>query len=192
MILTQTLFSVITVIFHFFSIRNWFRFEIFSKMIWFVFGNSWNNLDLSNPAKFTKSNALLLTCDINQVFFYITMSISYFQLTSQCTHTLILFSQRSLLLFIVKRRRLFSTERRNVNKQNKVIHQKQQPRHLGVILDSATVILFSNENWIKWEKCKPMPSRSHPRYQQRFSLKFSTTININIHNKPQHHRINDE
>ena len=45
-------------------------------------------------------------------------------------------------LSVVKRRRLFSTEKRNVNKQNKVIQQKQWPRHLGVILDSAIVILF--------------------------------------------------
>jgi hypothetical protein len=49
-----------------------------------------------------------------------------------------------LSLSVVKRRRLFSTERKNVNKSNKGIQQRQWPRHLGVILDSATVILFSN------------------------------------------------
>ena len=99
---------------------------------------------------------------------------------------------RELSLSVVKRRRLFSTERKNVKEQNKVIQQRQWPRHLGVILNSAIVILFSNNESIKREKCKPTSFRSHPRYQQRFSLKFSTISNINIHNKQQHHGINDE
>ena len=89
----------------------------------------------------------------------------------------------------MKRRRMFSTERKNANEQNKVIQQRQWPRHLGVILDSAIVILFSNNESIKREKCKPTSFRSHPRYQQRFSLKFSTISNINIHNKQQPHGI---
>jgi hypothetical protein len=49
-----------------------------------------------------------------------------------------------LSLSVVERRRVFSTERKNVNKPNKGIQKRQWPRHLGVILDSATVILFSN------------------------------------------------
>ena len=57
----------------------------------------------------------------------------------------VLLSQWSLSLSVVKRRRLFLTERRNVNKPNKVIQQKQWPRHLGVILDSAIVILLKKK-----------------------------------------------
>jgi hypothetical protein len=40
---------------------------------------------------------------------------------------------------------VFDREKRNVNKPNKVIQQKQWPRHLGVILDSAIIILFSKK-----------------------------------------------
>ena len=67
---------------------------------------------------------------------------------------------RELSLSVVKRRRLFSTERKNVKEQNKVIQQRQWPRHLGVILNSAIVILFSNNESIKREKCKPTSFRS--------------------------------
>jgi hypothetical protein len=78
------------------SISDWFgfalflfdliwNFEIFYKMIWFGFGNCRNDLDLSNPTKFTKSNALPIfikiggfrTSKIN-IFFRITDRLLFF------------------------------------------------------------------------------------------------------------------